>query len=61
MPKGHTRKIPEKTPRKYPENTPKTPRKHPEIQDFQYFFPMPFVGMPFAPFQEKKLYFRRGI
>ena len=25
--------------------------KHPEIHDFQYFFPMPFVGVPFAPFQ----------
>ena len=38
---------------KHPENTPKIPRKHPDntlkSQDFQYLFPMPFVGMPFAP------------
>ena len=23
----------------------------PDIHDFQYFFPMPFAGMPFEPFQ----------
>ena len=34
------------TPWKYPENT----LKNPQIHDIQYFFPMPFVGMPFALF-----------
>ena len=42
--KGHTRKGHRE---KHPENT----LKNPEIHDIQCFFPMPFVGMPFAPFQ----------
>ena len=57
-----------KTPWKHPENTLKYPEmkntlkilwKHPEnpeTHDMQYFFPIPFVGMPFVLFQIQKIY-----
>ena len=30
--------------------------KHPEVHDFQHFFPLPCAGMPFAPFQVLAIY-----
>ena len=55
--KGHREKQPENT-RQLPEYTLQTPRKYPEIHDFQYFFPMPFLGMPFALNRNFELLFR---